>query len=215
MEKRLKSRGEELLEQLMRELDPASERYQVLATARRFKSSWAELGERLLELQRSGAFHTWGYDSFEEYCAREIRIRRPTAEKLTQAYRFLEKEAPQLLVRGTELKPLPDYRSVELLRQAREELDWPEEEYAGLRKAVLEDECAHPTVQRRFRETAAVHSPPADASPLLKSALAAARRLHHALTPLTQIPPTFHQGTEELILFLETQLTEAPPAEEP
>ena len=48
MEESPKSKGEMVIERMMEELDPASPRYQVLATAKRFKSSWVELGEKLL-----------------------------------------------------------------------------------------------------------------------------------------------------------------------
>lgn len=210
-----KSKGETIIEQLMAELDPGSERYQVLATARRFKSSWGELGEKLLAVQRQGSFRQWGYDSFEDYCAREIRIKRPTAEKLTLAYRYLEKEEPELLARRTELKPLPDFRSVDLLRQAREELDLPAEEYAELRRAVMEEERSHPTVQRRFREAAAGRLPAPDPALPLKTALAAARRLHTSLQPLPELPAALRQGVENLIGLLEERLETAAAGEEP
>jgi hypothetical protein len=204
MDEAPKSKGELVIERIMRELDPGSPRYQVLATARRFKSSWVELGEKLLEVQKSGLFREWGYDSFEDYCAREIRIKKPTAQKLTLAYRYLEKEEPELLVRQTELKPLPDYRSVELLRQAREEKDFSEEEYGQLRRAVLEEERSHPTVLKRFREVAATREEESEAAARhLRSALAAARRLESALQPLPEPAVSFLSPLGGLIADLE------------
>jgi hypothetical protein len=203
-----KSKGELVIERIMQELDPTSPRYQVLATAKRFKSSWVELGEKLLQIQKAAQFREWGYDSFEDYCSREIRIKKPTAQKLTLAYRYLEKDEPELLVRQTELKPLPDYRSVELLRQAREEKAFSEDEYAELRRAVIEDERSHPTVLKRFKEVAAARAeePPDPAVPL-KSALAAARRLETALRSVPDLPPDFAEDIERLIGFLEERLT--------
>lgn len=202
-----KSKGELVIERIMQELDPASPRYQVLATARRFKSSWVELGEKLLQIQKAGQFRDWGYDSFEDYCSREIRIKKPTAQKLTLAYRYLEKDEPELLVRQTELKPLPDYRSVELLRQAREEKDFSEADYAGLRRAVIEEERSHPTVLKRFKEMAAARTEePPDAAIPLKSALAAARRLETALRSLADLPPAHHEELGRLIGCLEERV---------
>jgi hypothetical protein len=204
MDEAPKSKGEQAIERTMRELDPSSPRYQVLATAKRFKSSWVDLGEKLLEVQRSGLFRQWGYDSFEDYCAREIRIKKPTAQKLTLAYRYLEKEEPELLVRQTELKPLPDYRSVELLRRAREEKDFSEEEYGQLRRAVLEEERSHPTVLKRFREVALTRVEESEAAARhLRSALAAARRLESALQPLPEFAGSFLPPLGELISRLE------------
>jgi hypothetical protein len=201
-----KSKGELVIERIMQELDPSSPRYQALATARRFKSSWVELGEKLLQIQKSGQFRDWGYDSFEDYCTREIRIKKPTAQKLTLAYRYLEKDEPELLVRQTELKPLPDYRSVELLRQAREEKSFSEEEYAGLRRAVIEEERSHPTILKRFKEVAANREEGPDPLHLRKIALAAARRLESALRPLADLPPACQEDLAGLIVCLEESL---------
>lgn len=210
-----KSQGEKAIERIMQELDPDSDRYQVLATAKRFKSSWVELGEKLLGVQKNGHYRSWGYDSFEEYCLREIRIQKPTAQKLTLAYRFLEKEEPELLARPTELKPPPDYRSVDLLRRAREEKDFSDEEYADLRKAIVEEERSHPTVMKRFKETAAAHEE--EVPPLVhyKAALSAARRLESALAAVPELPVGHSERLGELTVFLEGEVearnAEAPP----
>ena len=207
MEQEIKSRGEQLIEQLMAELDPGSERYRVLATARRFKSTWVELGEQLLKVSREALFSQWGYTSFEEYCSREVRIRRQTAEKLTLAYRYLEKEEPQLLARHTELKPLPDYRSIDLLRQASEEQQLPPEQFAELRKAVIEDERSHPTILKRFREAAgAVRPAEVDERMALQSALAAARRLVIVLKAIPQLPQPRIDAVLQLVTLLEERL---------
>ena len=107
MDASTKSKGEQVIEGIMKELDPGSERYGVLSSAKRFKSSWVELGEKLLEVQRRGLFREWGYDSFEDYCTREIRIKKPTAQKLTHAYRYLKKEEPELLTVPTHYFSIP------------------------------------------------------------------------------------------------------------
>jgi hypothetical protein len=197
-----KSKGEMVIERIMQELDPQSERYRILASAKQFKSSWVELGEKLLEVQQKGLFRQWGYDSFEDYCSREVRIKQPTAQKLTLAYRYLEKEEPELLARRTELKPLPDYRSIDLLRQAKEDLALPEEEYANLRRTVLEEERSHPTVQKRFREVAG-ENPAADSQNSLRQALAAAHRLQNALPHLPELPAEFVDAVTRLVNWLE------------
>ncbi len=210
MEQMPKSTGEKVIEQMMEQLDPTSDRYQVLATAKRFKSSWVELGEKLQVVRKNGKFQEWGYDSFEEYCSREIRIKKPTAQKLTQAYRFLEKEEPGLLARQRELKPLPDYRSVDLLRRAREEENFSDEDFGELRRAVLEEDRSHPTILKKFRETVRSGEDEAAASRLqLKSALTAARRLSGALSELDDCPAELRESVEEVILFLEERSEEA------
>jgi len=126
-----KTSGAQHIEQLMQQLPPDSERYRVLASARQFKSSWVELGEWLARVSNSNQFSDWGYTTFEDYCTKEVRIRRKTAEKLLLAYRFLERKEPGLLERKAG-HPLPDYRSVDLLRQADEERPFSMAEYAEL-----------------------------------------------------------------------------------
>jgi len=190
MRETAKTKGELIIEQLMRELDPSSPRYQVLSTARQFKSSWVELGEQLMKVKNQGEFQGWGYDSFDDYCSKEIRIRKETARKLTLAYRYLEQEEPNLLGAERRLQPLPDYRAIDLLRQAREEQGFSDDEYDRLREAVIENDRSLPTVQKQFREVAHLHNPPAtDPLKQIRAALATARRLNNQLDELDDFSP--------------------------
>ncbi len=201
------SSGERHIEKIMEELEPNSERYQVLDTARRFKSSWVELGDKLLKVSSAARYREWGYASFEEYCAQEIRIKKGTAEKLTLAYRYMERHEPELLSRREVLKQLPDYRSVELLRRAREEKNFSEEEYAELRKSVVEQERSHPTILKRFNEVAAVRGDePTNPVVALKTGLAAARRLDTTLQAFTAVPRVYLEQLRSLINHLEEEL---------
>jgi len=200
-----KSNGERHIEQIMAQLEPGTDRYDVLDRAKRFKSSWVELGEKLLQVSAKGRFREWGYGSFEEYCVQEIRIKRGTAEKLTMAYRFMEKEEPQMLSTEQPLKPFPDYRSVDLLRQAKEEKAFSEEEYGALRKSVLEEDRSHPTVLKKFKEVAALREEPDVRAPV-KAGLAAAKRLEGALRALPSPPAGFIEQLGELIGSLEEEL---------
>ena len=206
MRETAKSKSELIIEQLMRELDPTTPRYQVLSVARQFKSSWAELGEQLLKVKNDGEFQGWGYESFDDYCAKEIRIRKETARKLTLAYRYLEQEEPALLGAERRLQPLPDYRAVDLLRQAREEQQFSDDEYAQLRESVIEEERSLPTVQKQFREVAMVRNPP-EIDPLkqIRSALTTARRLESQLEELAEVPPQHLQQLHELMTELAQQ----------
>lgn len=206
-----KSSGERHIDAIMEQLQPGSERYEVLDKAKQFKSSWVELGEKLLKVSSEARFREWGYTSFEEYCVQEIRIKRGTAEKLTMAYRFMEKEEPQMLSPAgpsQELKPLPDYRSVDLLRKAKEEGGFSEEEYQDLRKSVVEEERSHPTVLKKFKEVASLRE---EADPLipLKASLSAARRLHAALLNLIDPPGTYLSQVGAIISHLEQEMEQA------
>ena len=202
-----RSSGERYIEKIMQELEPDSERYQVLDTAKRFKSSWVELGDKLLKVNSSARFREWGYTSFEEYCTQEIRIKKGTAEKLTLAYRYMERHEPELLSRREELKPLPDYRSMDLLRRAREEKSFSDEEYSELRRHVVEEERSHPTVLKKFKEVSAARGEElSDPANLLKAGLAAARRLDTALQAVTVVPTQYREQVRSLINHLEQEL---------
>jgi len=200
-----KSGGERHIEKIMDQLEPGSERYEVLDKAKRFKSSWVELGEKLLEVSHRGSFRQWGYQNFEEYCVQEIRIKRGTAEKLTLAYRFMEKEEPQLLNQREELRPLPDYRSIDLLRKAKDEKGFSEEEYGDLRKSVVEEDRSHPTVLKKYKEVAATHEEPNPLLPL-KATLSTARRLEASLRGLPDAPTLFLEQVAELVQYLAGEL---------
>lgn len=213
MREAAKTKSELIIEQLMRELDPDTPRYRVLATARQFKSSWVELGEELLKVKNKGEYQDWGYENFDDYCSREIRIRKETARKLTLAYRYLEQEEPELISPERRLQPLPDYRAVDLLRQAREEQQFSEEEYAHLRQAIIENERSLPTVQKQFRELSQLHNPP-DSDPLkqMRGALATARRLYNQLDDLEDFPAERLQELHTILTELqkrEQQLSES------
>ncbi len=209
MREAAKSKNELIIEQLMRELDPGSPRYQVLAVARQFKSSWVELGEQLIKVKNDGEFQGWGYESFDDYCSKEIRIRKETARKLTLAYRYLEQEEPELLGAERRLQPLPDYRAIDLLRQAREEQQFSDDEYDQLRESVIEQERSYPTVQKQFRDVAHQHNPPQiDPLKQVRGALATARRLENQLQELAEIAPEQVQALQELMNELARQEAE-------
>jgi hypothetical protein len=202
MEEKSPSKGSQHIEQLMRQLPPESERYQVLATAKQFKSSWVELGEWLAKVSNKKQFSEWGFTSFEDYCTKEIRIRRQTAEKLLLAFRFLERREPSLLERK-EGRPLPDYRSIDLLRKADEREHFSMEEYGELRQAVIEEERNHPSVAKRFRDMTHSHQPEEKKLHQNRNALLAAKRLATSLQEIPEVPEDLSQAVVQLIGFLE------------
>ena len=202
MEEKSPTKGSQHIEQLMRQLPPESERYQVLATAKQFKSSWVELGEWLAKVSNKKQFSEWGFTSFEDYCTKEIRIRRQTAEKLLLAFRFLERREPSLLERK-EGRPLPDYRSIDLLRKADEREHFSMEEYSELRRAVIEEERNHPSVAKRFRDMTHSHQPEQKTLHQHRNALLAAKRLATSLQEIAEVPEELSQAVVQLIGFLE------------
>ena len=150
---RRRSKAEVEMENLLRTLDPSSERFRVLAAARDFKASWVILGEILTTVRDSNAFKEWGYSSFEAYARRELRLRADTAAKLTRSYSFLKEHEPKALETRQE-KELPPLDVVDLLTRARERAKVSDEDIQSIRQEVFED-GANPTrhaVVKRFRE---------------------------------------------------------------
>jgi len=199
-----RTNAERHIEALLQDLDPNSDRYRVLEVARQFKASWVELGEKLSGVKVTGLYREWGYDSFENYCSKEIHIRRPTAEKLTTAYHFISKEEPELRARYTEMRPVPDFRAVDLLRQARDDQEFSEENYQELRRAVIDEERSLPTVRKRYQELAPKRLDSEEEDKRLRtSTLSTARRLAGQLEQLENFPDLHRQAVQAIVQILE------------
>ena len=142
------------IEGVMEDLDPESLRFQILEAVRRFKGNWVELGRFVSVVEKQGAFRDWGFPTFDSYCTRELKLKKPTVLKLLKSFRFLKKEEPDFLstaLAGGDKAELPDYESVNILRQARTKQAIAGEDYDRLRSAVFEDEVPAREVGRQYR----------------------------------------------------------------
>jgi hypothetical protein len=128
------------------------ERAELIARVRRFKASWFELGEALTEIKRSEGYKKWGHASFEDYCKKELHLKRETADKLTGSFAFLRTKAPEVLRRDGREAPIPTYQAVDFLRRAEEESDAPEETISEIRRHVLDEGTPLPKIARLYRE---------------------------------------------------------------
>ncbi len=130
------------IESKMTGLDESSLRYQTLQSAKRFKTSWVELGQYLHTVWREKHYKSWGYVSFESYCTKETGIRPSTALKLLRSYYFLERDEPaflkEKLIDADKVVELPNFRSVDILRLAKDKKDLNNEDYKTLRYSVLD-----------------------------------------------------------------------------
>ena len=147
------SKAIQQLEERMADLQPGSLRHQTLEAAKRFKTSWIELGRVLWTVYREKKFREWGYLTFEAYCAKEVGIRAATAKKLLHSYYFLEKEEPSTLKRLTEAAPpsLPSVDSVNLLRLLKNRDEVPAADYQKVRSYVLEKGKEAPEVRKEVQ----------------------------------------------------------------
>ena len=111
-------------------------RHGVMMAAKRFKSSWAELGKLLVKVHDDGSFQEWGYDSFETYCYKELRIRKQTAYKLIRSFGFLKKHEPEAVERDDFSEMAPAFEVVEVLAHAEDAGSLSESEYKQVRDSI-------------------------------------------------------------------------------
>ena len=135
-----------------REFSGDPERAELVARARRFKASWIELGEALSTVRGSGQWKKWGHPSFDDYTRRELHLRKETADKLTGSFSFLQRTAPDVLLRDGGGAPIPSYQSVDFLRRAEEQEGAPAETVSEIRRRVLDDGAQLPALVRKYRE---------------------------------------------------------------
>ncbi len=86
------SKAQKAIVDKMNAIEPGTERWEALNVARRFKTSWVELGGKLFEIRKKKLFEEWGFGKFDDYSQNEIKIKPRTAAKLTASYGFLKKE---------------------------------------------------------------------------------------------------------------------------
>jgi hypothetical protein len=128
------------------------ERAEVIARVRRFKAGWYELAEALSEQRKHERFKQWGFKDFDDYCKRELHLRKETVDKLTGSFTFLRSKAPDVLQRDGRSAPIPSYQAVDFLRRAEEESDAPAETVREIRRHVLDEGTSMPKLSRIYRQ---------------------------------------------------------------
>jgi hypothetical protein len=212
------------LEDLRRALEREAanpRRIELVRRAQRFKRSWVEMAEALVEVRRSGEYQSWGYDDFFAYCAEELQIRRATAEKLAGSYAALEQHAPEYL--GSEQVEVPSYDAVDYFARAmgvRSEpanappasTEEPSDELAReLRSAVFDEGAPVSVLRRRFDPVLYPKPEGAEELELLKKTESAAKRLANLLERVSGVPRKRVIETEEALEALRAELETAIP----
>ncbi len=128
------------------------ERAELIARTRRFKASWIELAEALTHVRKHETWTKWGYETFEQYSTRELKLRQETVDKLTGSYSFLQKRAPSVLRRDGVSEMIPSYQAIDFLRRVEEKEDAPEEAVVAIRKKVLDEGVPLPSVSREYKD---------------------------------------------------------------
>jgi hypothetical protein len=186
------------------DLPEGSMRRRVLEGARRFKASWVELGRLLFQVRRERLWEGWGFRSFESYCAKELFIRKQTAEKLTVSFGFLERHEPGL-ARAREAGAAPAYEVIEVLSRAEAAGRLDAEGYREMRDEIWERSATPGAVSRRLAER--YGPPPKKEAPAREAHLqrlaALARRLADGCHGEKAVPASLAQRVEALARDLE------------
>ena len=211
----MSTKAEQYIENLLKQVEPGSTRHTILHSAKQFKSSWVELGQLLSEVRHAQLYQEWGYADFADYCAREIRIRRQTADKLTHAYHYLREHNPTTLSDPDNPAPLPDYRCLNLLEQINSEALMEEEELQSLQHKVFSGTIAHPKLAKTVRDLKREQTPAQlNQYTDIKQALSAARRFQSSLEHLPEELrssvklDSFMHAAEHALALLEPQTDE-------
>jgi len=158
----------------------------VVQAARRFKSTWVELGRLLVEVRRENLFEQWGFESFEAYCAKELHIRRQTALKLTRSFSFLDKHEPRRMAAEDAAIRAPSFEVVEVLAQAEERGQLSSDEYRAIRETIWDPAKAPSELKR---ELSSRFPPPApDRNHALGRLAQTARKLANDLRAAAGVP---------------------------
>ncbi len=180
--------------------DVAALRATVAAAARRFKSSWYELGRLLAQVRSTDAWQGWDFASFDAYCTGELHIRRATAEKLLRSYGFLERherQAPEAPERA------PPFEVVTVLAEAEERGQLSERDYARVRDSIWDPGRAPAELRRELSEAFPAPERPSDARSQLLRFARSARRLASELRASSRVPAAAKRTAEALAEELE------------
>lgn len=177
----------------LREKGETGLRLRAVETARQFKRSWLEMARVILEVRNRRSYESWGFRDVYAYCYEELRIKRPTVEKLILSYSTISEHAPKVLNYDGIAQQIPSVDSVDYLAKAlreREDEDddspLPSEDViAELKQAIFEEGAPVQSLRKRFDP---IINPKSEADlerEAIKKALAALRRLEATLLDVT------------------------------
>ncbi|MDP1918821.1 MAG: hypothetical protein Q8L14_21410 [Myxococcales bacterium] len=188
---------------------PGSVRQAVLLAAKRFKSSWVELGKLLGKVRNEGTFQDWGYATFDAYCLAELRIRKQTADKLTKGYAVMNKYEPERIEAPDIAESAPAFEVVEVLAQAEERGQLSAQEYKSIRDSIWNQEKPTSELRRELTERfPAPEEAPSSDGANVKRLWLQMKRLSAELRANKKIPRALVERAEALAGDLEEVVTQ-------
>ena len=190
--------AEEVISSKVNQVPPGSFRQTVLLAAKRFKSSWVELGKLLVKVRDEALFEQWGYPTFDAYCLAEIRIRKSTADKLTRNFSFLNKHEPRAMAQEDIVETAPAFEVVQVLAEAEDRGQLSAQEYKSIRDSIWDQERPVSELRRELVEQFPPDTRvPTDAGHLKRMA-AWARKLASELAANKKVPRALADRAEAL-----------------
>ena len=189
--------------QNMSELNINNYRKQLVESAKIFKSNWIQFGEHLTKVAADELYKPWGFNNFEDYCREEIRIKKATAIKLTNAYFFMTKEDPEIF-NHSKLHETLDFDAVAVLQKAKNDENCSPEVYSELRSSALDKGQSGPTLARKFKKLVQEETQKPDES-FQEQNLKLVNRLQSRIKPLDDIPEKFKLYLEEMAEFFKSE----------
>ena len=199
---------EELISRKALAVPAGSFRQTVLLAAKRFKSSWVELGKLLIKVRNDASFEEWGYPTFEAYCLGELRIRKQTADKLTRSFSFLDKHEPERMKSHDLAEEAPAFELVEVLAQAEERGQLDAKEYKSIRDSIWDQEKPTSELRRELTDKFPPPSPPMSDKGELKRLWTMAKRLAAEVRANRKVPRAVAERADALATDLEELVTD-------
>ncbi|MBT8492485.1 MAG: hypothetical protein KJO07_05460 [Deltaproteobacteria bacterium] len=144
------------MENRMHAVHDDPERVDALAKARAFKRSLLELAETLSAIYERKSWKHWGYDSFDDYCKKELHITGTTASKLLGSFRFLKTSAPKIIERAHQAPeaPIPSMKAIDFVARAEKRGEANAGVLREIRRAAFDEGASVPMLTKRFKEVA-------------------------------------------------------------
>lgn len=184
-----------------------SMRQTVVLAAKRYKSSWVDLGKLLVQVRDQAMYEEWGFPNFEAYCLAELRIRKQTAMKLTRNFSFLDKHEPERMQGSDIVERAPAFEVVEVLAQAEERGQLSAQEYKSIRDSIWNQERPVSELRREVVEK----FPPPEPEPLsggaaLRRLVGLAKKLSAEVHGTKHVPKAVGERVDALVEDLESLL---------
>lgn len=172
-----------------------------------YRCSWVKLGRLLNEVVYGGDYKEWGYDDFEIYCAKELGLKKATAQKLMISYNYMRKHQRKKLndLEAGKGIMLPSHETVAMLDKVTRSEGISKEELNDLKFQAFSGDISDSS-HSEFKKHASQFSPRRQVDPdkAEKAAiLSASRKLRRVMSASHFVPDGLKERIEEPLVELE------------